>query len=115
SKTTHGLSAGDPIVLSTTGTLPTGLTVGTIYYVISAGLTANAFEVSATLGGSAINTSGAGSGTHSYTAHYATMPTTGQWQFVQFNKFVIAVNANVNPQVYDLTTSSAFDDLAGSP
>ena len=48
----------------------TGLTVGTVYYVISAGLTANDFEVSATAGGSAINTSSAGSGTHSVTDVY---------------------------------------------
>jgi len=61
----HGLSAGDEVRFTTTGTLPTGLTVGTHYYVIAAGLTSTQFEVSATRGGSAINTSGAGSGTHS--------------------------------------------------
>lgn len=65
SKTAHGLAAGDKVVFSTTGALPTGLTAGTTYYVISAGLTADAFEVSATDGGSAVNTSGAQSGTHS--------------------------------------------------
>lgn len=63
--TNHGLSSGAGVVFSTTGALPTGLTAGTTYFVISAGLTASAFEVSATVGGSAINTSGAGSGTHS--------------------------------------------------
>src|SRR5262249_39656503 len=44
--TGHGLGAGDPVVLRTTGALPTGLTAGTVYYVIAAGLTANSFEVS---------------------------------------------------------------------
>ena len=63
--TGHGLSVGDPVVFLTTGTLPTGLAVGTVYYVISAGFGANAFEVSATPGGAAIDTSSAGSGTHS--------------------------------------------------
>lgn len=111
----HGMSIGDPVVFSTTGALPTGLTAGTVYYVISAGFTANQFEVSATAGGSAINTSSAGSGTHSYTAHYATIPTTGQWQFIQFNKYVIAVHQNIAPQVFDLTSSSAFANLGGSP
>lgn len=61
----HAFLTGDRVVFSTTGALPTGLSAGTTYYVISAGLTTNAFEVSATSGGSAINTSGSQSGTHS--------------------------------------------------
>lgn len=65
--TSHGLGIGDAIVFQTTGALPTGLTAGTTYYVISAGLTSNAFEVSTTPGGSAVNTSGTQSGTHSVT------------------------------------------------
>lgn len=71
--TGHGLVAGQPVVFSTTGALPTGLTPATVYYVISAGLTANEFQVSATAGGSAINTSGAGSGTHTAVAPPAGM------------------------------------------
>jgi hypothetical protein len=64
----HGLVAGDKIVFQTTGALPTGLTAGTTYFVISAGLTTNAFEVSTSDGGSAVNTSGSQSGTHSVTS-----------------------------------------------
>lgn len=61
----HPFKAGHPVKFSTTGALPTGLTAGTIYYVISAGLTANTFEVSASSGGAAINTSGSQSGVQS--------------------------------------------------
>lgn len=57
----HGRAAGD--VVSFSGTLPSPLVAGTLYYVIATGLTANAFEISATLGGSAINTTTSGSGT----------------------------------------------------
>ncbi len=64
SLTAHGLAAGDSVIFQTTGALPTGLTAGTTYYVITAGLTADAFEVSATAAGSAVNTSGSQSGTH---------------------------------------------------
>lgn len=60
----HGLVAGDIVKFTTSGALPTGLTVGTKYYVISGGLSTNAFEVSTTLGGSAVNTTGSQSGTH---------------------------------------------------
>jgi hypothetical protein len=62
--TAHGLSAGDAVVFNTSGALPTGVTAGTTYYVLSAGLTANAFEFSTTVGGTAANTSGSQSGTH---------------------------------------------------
>ncbi len=60
----HGLVAGDTVRFTTTGTLPTGLSLNTVYYIIAAGLTADAFEVSTTLAGSAVNTSGSQSGVH---------------------------------------------------
>jgi hypothetical protein len=46
---------------------------------------------------------------------YSSLSSTDQWRFVQFNNLVIAVQANVAPQVYDIISSSAFADLAGSP
>jgi hypothetical protein len=63
----HGLAANTPITFTTTGALPTGLSVGTIYYVLAP--TTNSFNVSATAGGAAINTSGTQSGTHTATAN----------------------------------------------
>lgn len=62
--TAHGLISGSAVVFSSTGALPTGITGGTIYYVIATGLTANAFQFSTTVGGVAVNTSGTQSGTH---------------------------------------------------
>lgn len=74
-KTAHGLVAGDSIRLITTGLLPTGLTGGTDYYVISTGLTANAFQVSLTVGGAAVDTTGSQSGAHKYiTDDESTLP-----------------------------------------
>ncbi len=46
---------------------------------------------------------------------YSALSATAQWQFAQFNNFVFAVQQNVAPQVYDLTSSSEFADLGGSP
>lgn len=63
----HGLTIGDQVVFTTTGALPTGITAGTVYYVISVGLTTNSFEISAVLNGSVINTSGSQSGVHTLT------------------------------------------------
>lgn len=65
-KTAHGLVAGDKLSFTTTGSLPTGLATNTDYYVIAAGLTTDAFEVSTSRGGSAVNTSGSQSGVHTY-------------------------------------------------
>lgn len=61
----HGLPEGTPVVLTTTGTLPTGLTPGTTYYVKTP--LSDSFNLSATPGGAAINTTVAGSGTHTAT------------------------------------------------
>lgn len=69
--TAHELYADDELIFNTTGALPTGLTASssastTKYYVIANGITANTFQVSASKGGTAINTSGSQSGTHTY-------------------------------------------------
>ena len=64
--TGHALLANTPVVFSTTGALPTGLTAGTPYYVKTV-LDSNTFTVSATPGGTVINTSSAGSGVHTGT------------------------------------------------
>lgn len=63
--TGHTFLANSPVVFTTTGALPTGLTPGTTYYVVSP--VADTFSVSATIGGAAINTSGTQSGTHTGT------------------------------------------------
>lgn len=65
--TGHAWSAGQPVKLTTTGALPTGLTAGTTYYVINTA--SNTFQLAATPGGAAINTSGSQSGVHTARAN----------------------------------------------
>lgn len=64
----HGMSIGAAVNFTTTGGLPTGVTVGTTYYVSSQNYAAGSFAVSTTvanaLSGTSVNTSSAGSGTH---------------------------------------------------
>jgi hypothetical protein len=62
SYTAHGFVGGESITLSTTGALPTGLTTGATYYVKY--VNANTFQLTPTPFGTAINTSGSQSGTH---------------------------------------------------
>jgi hypothetical protein len=60
--TAHGLSNGDSIQFTTTGTLPSGLSTGATYYIIDR--TDLTFIVSNTYNGSSVITTSAGSGTH---------------------------------------------------
>lgn len=68
--TAHGFITGDQLYFTTTGALPTGLSVNTIYYAIKTG--ANTFNVATSLANAiaatAIATSSAGSGTHTVVA-----------------------------------------------
>ena len=63
----HGLANSCPVYFTTNGVLPTGITAGTEYYTKNVGT--NTFQISATPGGAAINTSGTQSGTHTATAY----------------------------------------------
>jgi hypothetical protein len=58
----HGLSNDDRITVSSSSTIPAGLAAGTVYYVVNK--TTNDFELSASSGGSAVNITSNGSGTH---------------------------------------------------
>lgn len=50
----HGLSAGDKVLFTGGTSVPCGLTLNTIYYVISDGLAEDSFKVSASSGGTSI-------------------------------------------------------------
>jgi len=61
---TAALRDGTAVTINTTGALPTGLSVGTVYYVVnSTGTTCN---LALTYGGAPINTTGTQSGTQSF-------------------------------------------------
>jgi hypothetical protein len=75
---TTALPAGTTVILSTTGSLPTGLTAGVTYYVVNpSGLT---FQLSTTSSGSPITTTGSQSGTHTATPTvFVTVPSGSRW------------------------------------
>lgn len=58
----HGLAENDRVVFvaGPGNTIPAGLAEGTVYHVIATGLTTDAFRVSATQGGAAVNITGDG-------------------------------------------------------
>jgi hypothetical protein len=81
------LAEGTGIKLTTTGSLPTGLTAGTTYYLRNVdGVTAN---LAATVAGTAINTSGSQSGVHSI-SELVDVPTKQNFVFVSdISRFVL--------------------------
>lgn len=60
----HGLTNGDIVTVTSSTTLPGGLSVNTDYYVIEK--TDDTFKLSATSGGSAVNITDTGTGTHTW-------------------------------------------------
>lgn len=69
--TANGLPNGTPVILTTTGDLPTGLEAGEIYYIVNR--STDAFQLSATLGGAPVVTTGTQSGVHTATASIHTV------------------------------------------
>lgn len=63
-KNAHGLSNGQKVQFSTDDTLPNGIFANTDYFVVTA--TTNTFQVSLTSGGSAVDFTSPGTGTHSF-------------------------------------------------
>lgn len=110
---TNTFAADEPVVFAAgAGVLPSGITAGTVYYVKTPGATT--FTVSATPGGTAINTSG-GSGTVKITGQYAALSADANWQFVQFGSLVKATQKNEVLQTFNLSSDTQFSDNSGSP
>lgn len=70
--TAHGFTGACPVVFTTSGALPTGITSGTTYWIVPSTITTNTFQIATTvanaLAGTAITTSGSQSGTQTGTA-----------------------------------------------
>ena len=108
----HGLLAGEAVVPTTTGALPTGLTPGTTVYIKTV-LTADTYTVAATVGGAAITTSGTQSGTHTMTTVPSTTVTTWQGEVFGFGTDygttnvlkVVKASISIRPSTYLYTAA----------
>ena len=94
-------------IFETDGTIPTGLTADTQYYVISSGLTSSVFKVSATLGGTEIDiTNAQTSSNHAFlktnkspginTMHHPMLYRKAGATFMQFNNANGEYNARLS-------------------
>lgn len=110
----HGFAAGTPVRLVTNGALPTGLSTGTTYYVVNPAT--NTFQLAATVGGTAINTSGTQSGTHYAVYQYSigdlfTYSGTQYYRTSSSSSFFVTATANNGGKIrvttdYDLVSLS---------
>ena len=88
----HGLAYDTPVFFSTDGVLPTGITAGTLYYVMVDGYGTNTFQISATSRSKiAINTSSAGSGIHNCTSRNRTAIKVKSYQTISGLAFAISL------------------------
>lgn len=103
-KVGHGLATDSNVTFTTTGALPTGIVAGTVYYAVN--VTADTFQIAATLGGTAINTSGTQSGVHTI-SHYFTAGAKFGW--VVYDNILYGCNGVEQLITYDgsLMTKSA--------
>lgn len=103
--TAHGLSNGDVLLLTTSNTLPTGLSLATPYYVINK--TNDTFELSASSGGAAVDITGTGTGVHKW--HNPTATVTLREHGSASNLFATSMTAA------DLSASGRFEKEQSSP
>jgi hypothetical protein len=139
----HGLNNGEVVYFSTDGTLPGGLSlyieevdafvferVGLVYYVINK--TADTFQVSLTSGGSAVDITSAGSGTHEWNSETNKVVIThnlgyrSPWLFIYngtaasggTSQFMADSFEQLDIRIYDNTTEiytrALFDGLIAS-
>lgn len=104
--TAHGLSNGATVNILTTGALPTGLTAGTTYYVVSAA--ANTFSLSLTSGGAAINTTGSQSGVHTASTGELTLPIGTYDVFARAPCYFVASSTGYKLRLFDITGAAVL-------
>lgn len=116
----HGKSAGQMLYLTSTGAPPSGLTTGVPYYVVNPG--EDTFQLSTTIGGAPINTTTAGSGTHtavistnlnnvpeSSPLHWVEVQATNRW--APFDTRITSVATDASPVTYVFTPGKVIDAI----
>lgn len=125
--TTGSLLTGLTACSQAPGTVPAGTLVDnpTLYYVVPGSQTANTFKVSLSVGGAAVDFSGAQAGTHTgYANVYAAAGTPGEYRFHVTQITNAAVNGGLDntygtvaltPGVWEVGGSSGVFGKSGTP
>ncbi len=110
-QTSHGMPNGTIIMVTSSGTLPSGLSGNTQYYVINT--MTDTFQLSLTSGGSAVAISTDGSGTHTYSSGFVYINGTGYMYTAKSNGQLTGVPAfasgiAVNTHVIQFSRPTTF-------
>jgi hypothetical protein len=115
SATAHGKVANDVVYFSSTGTIGNSLPAPLIemypYYVVAAGLTANSFSLSLTPGGEPINTTTAGTGTHTLISATSLTHSFGMSNVNVYG----GTTANVQVMIAESTVGAEWDNVLVEP
>ncbi len=108
SDSSHGLTDGDQITFTSTGTLPAPLSTEKTYYVRNSAT--NNFKVALHIDGAVVDITNTGSGTHSYEAGPA--PRNGTWTVRNptANTFQIATSATADISVFHHQDSEGISE-----
>jgi hypothetical protein len=104
---------GTVLQLTTTGTLPTGLSVGTTYFVVSS--TGSTFSLALTAGGTPINTTGSQSGVQSISARGINLTSIGDAYTPVVQNYIIVSDASRFVLVFGTNDPNAEDPNAIDP
>jgi len=107
----HNLAVNDAITFSTTGALPNPLVAGTTYFV-SVVVSANTFRISATVGGANINTTTAGSGTHTCSGVTKNITATAALYDETNSAVLVTFMPGISETLITLTTAGSHPTLA---
>lgn len=128
--TAHGFTGACPIQLTTSGSLPTGLTASTTYWVVPSSITTNTFtlatSVANALAGTAITTTGTQSGTQTGTAGQPLTTATpanvtgvsltaGDWDCRAVTSRVLGGTTSVTKLTTSISATSATMGTQGTP
>jgi hypothetical protein len=110
----HGLVNGDVVRVTTTTTLPSGLSADTDYYVIESDT--NTFQLSATRDGSAVTIASTGTGTHTYHLKGKVIYV-GDWKnvalslnFITTPTMTVKVQGSIAEDAPSFSDSQAYDN-----
>jgi len=104
---------GTVVQFTTTGALPTGLSVGTTYFVVNS--TGSTFSLATTAGGSPITTSGSQSGVQSISARGINLTTVGDSYTPVAQNYIIVSDASRFVIVFGTNDPNAEDPNAIDP
>lgn len=108
----HSLSSGTPVQIVSSGTIPGGLAINTLYFVVNP--TTNTFKLSTTYNGAAIDITSQGSGSHTIKEAYRVYKSNGEdsdkiYEYIKIVSYSDTINIKIAAfYKYDVSTHTSY-------